>query len=134
MKPVACRIDVACNDSENGNFDGRAAALQVGDILELTSHDMKGPVFRVEADAIVLSGKRFPIIGSKDWFGNWVWNAYWLALPDAIALLTFVHRRGKFSVDMGVDPMFDLWKKQGEWNDADLRQLTQALAEEFCNA
>jgi len=124
------RVDVACNDPDNGDFAGRAAAIQFADALELTAHDMNGPRFRQVGDFITLSRRRFRYDSAKDWYGNWVWNAYWLPIAEAARLLHYVHGLRKFGVDMGTDPLFALWKSDLPWTAAEQDQVRRALIEE----
>lgn len=126
----AVRIDVCCNDADNGLFDGRALAIQLADALELTAADWRGPVFRELPDAIKISRRRFPILASKDWFGNWCWNAYWLDAPVAADFLAYVHGLYAFTPEMGEERLFDRWYRPAPFTDHDreffVRQAVKA--------
>lgn len=118
--PHLVRLDVCCNDPDNGNFDGRAAGIQLQDMtMELMAHDLRGPVFRVHADHIQISRRRFAYERSKDWYGNWVWNAYWLDVDVAVELLAYVHSLGVFGCDQAEERLFAMWKRKRPFDDAD---------------
>jgi len=104
------RLDVCCNDPDDGSFAGRAAGLHLVDILELSACNMLGPVFREVGEGIQISRRRFPILRSKEWYGNWAWNAYWLEAEVAAQLLAYVHGQGTFSVDGAEARLFTRWK------------------------
>lgn len=123
-----CRVDICCNDPDNGAFAGRAAAIQVYDLLELTANDMLGPRFRECCDRVVLSGRHFKITGSKEYFGNWCWNAYWMSVETAVNLLASVHARGKFNPDLGESRIFSMWKRKAGWDASDREFLGRQIA------
>lgn len=130
MSDLTIRVDFACNDPDNGDFAGRAAGITVGSALELAAHDMAGPRFSVEPGRLRISRRRFRFMHSKDWHGNWCWNAYWLDIPNAVYLLNYVHSHCRFSVDMGVEPLFDLWKSEQPWTLTEIYQVRLALVAE----
>ena len=130
MKKIA--IDICCNDPENGNFAYRAAGITVGNgeiAIELMARDMIGPRMRVNPEAIIVSNKRWPIVASKDWLGNWCWNRYWMRHEDAVAFLLWVHEGGKFQCDMAWGDIFDAWKlRNGNLKAVLERELIEATA------
>lgn len=96
----ALRIDICCNDPDNGLFDGRCASIALeSSALDLCAQTVRAPKLRVTADAIFVSGRRYEVLQSKDWLGNWAWNAYWLPLDQALDLLLWTKTR--FSADGG---------------------------------
>lgn len=107
-------IDIACNDPDNGLFAGRAAAIQLpvtGDtLMELAASDMAGPRMREEDGHIVISNRKWPIVASKDWVGNWVWNRYWMELDVAVAFIAWVHSRRRFSVEQAEERLYNAWQ------------------------
>lgn len=106
------RVDFACNDPDNGLFDGRAEMVQIGDLIELTAR-RAAPTFRVLDDGTIsLAGKRWPISRSKDWVGNWCWNGYWLSAADAAAFLIWLHGRGLFHCDQAETRLFNAWRRE----------------------
>lgn len=126
--PHLVRIDVCCNDPDNGLFDARAAAIELQDgLAEITSLDFRGPVFRVHADHIQISRRRFRYSYAKEWFGNWCWNAYWLDVDDAVELLAYAHSLGAFHLEMGEERLFARWRDERSLDDADRDLLGRLL-------
>jgi len=109
------RIDLCCNDPDNGNFAGYVSAIHVGD-LELMSHrwwmSRPGPRLRVEADHFILSGKRWPYLRAKEWYGNWCWDAYWVEPAVCADFLIWLHGRDLFDVETAETRVFNLWKRR----------------------
>lgn len=103
------RVDICCNDPDNGLFDGRAAAIQLAD-LELAASDFRGPSMRLRDNRIVIAGKHWPFERSKDWFGNWCWNAYWMPLVRAVELLIWAHGRGFWDVEQAEARIYNMWR------------------------
>jgi hypothetical protein len=104
------RVEICCNDPDNGSFDGRAMAMQIGD-LELMSRDWRGPKLRETPEGIVIAGKHWPTVRSKEWFGNWCWNAYWLPEGIIADFLIWAHRRDFWQVDQAEERVFNLWQR-----------------------
>lgn len=106
------RIDVACNDPDNGRFAGRAEMIKVGlEFLELTARRDPAPRFVEIPGRFRLSGKTWPVASSRDWFGNWCWNAYWLELPHAVDFVIWLHGRQLFHCDQAEARLFSLWRR-----------------------
>lgn len=130
-----CRIDVACNDPDDGSFAGRAAMIHAYDLLQLESRDMTGPTFRdLDGPFIRVSRRKFRAPGSKEWFGNWCWNAYWLEIPEAVRLLEYVRSLNAFSLDLCEHRCGLRWDRLGPWDDADREFIGRQLAKEALNA
>lgn len=115
--PARCRLDVCCNDPDNGLFSGRAAALNLstwdGELIEIEAADMSGPRFSEKPGAIRICRRDWPILASKDWYGNWCWNAYWLSPDVLVDLLAAVKKSGMFNCSCGASQLFH------NWNDDD---------------
>ena len=69
-------LEVACNDPDNGLFEGRASMMQIGDAEFMPSNRAGGCTFAELPGAIRIAGKTWRTAGSKEWFGNWCWNRY----------------------------------------------------------
>lgn len=122
------RLDFACNDPDNGLFDGQCAGIQLPDLdLELSSNNMRGSSFRVFVGSIKISRRVFPFERSKDWYGNWCWNAYWFELEVAVDLLTYVHSTGAFSADQGEERLFHIWNMRLGFDRCDREFLSHRL-------
>lgn len=114
MKARTIRIDIACNDPDNGIFASRANGIQIadadGDLIELEPYDWeRGPRFIVTNNTFRLSGKNWPYLQSKEWYGNWCWNAYWLNTDTAIRFLHWLHSRELFQCTHGRTDFHTLW-------------------------
>lgn len=122
------RVDVCCNDPDNGLFAHRAAAIQLADqLLELAASDFRGPTFREIGDHIKLSRRRFPVLASKEWYGNWCWNAYWMDVAEAVDLLTYAHAIGAFDVEQGEERLFSLWRQREALTEDDREFLARQM-------
>lgn len=110
-------LHVCCNDPDNGLFYGRADQLMIGSI-ELEALRDPVPKF-VELDgAIRLAGKVWPVMSSKDWVGNWCWNAYTLGNAgdpktekhELARFLIWLRRRRLFGCVCGPPAFFNWWE------------------------
>jgi hypothetical protein len=118
MMPDLIRIDMACNNPDNGNFVGRVCQIQLPNgALELTAKawnitSFTGcPKLDESSSKVVLSGKAWPIVRSKEWFGNWCWNAYWFESREALNFLVWLHGRSLFRCEGGWSDLCDVWAK-----------------------
>jgi hypothetical protein len=95
-------VEVACND-EGGRFAGIAEGLCFAARGERLSLDLSGgaaPRFKELPDgAIYIYRRRCIIHASREYFGNWCWNAYVVDLPIAAWMLHHSIKTGKFSMD-----------------------------------
>ena len=113
------RIDMACNDPDNGVFAGQVCAISLAhDLLELeatawTITSFRGcPTLKETSGGIRLSGKPWPVVRSKEWIGNWCWNAYWMDEEIAADFAVWLHRRGMFRPDNGEARLFEMWESR----------------------
>ena len=115
--PVA--IDLACNDPDSGLFAGRIQGVQIyyrcGDpLVELEPRTTRAPLLtRLGEGRLRISGKSWPIVGSKEWFGNWCWNRYWFDRGVAADLLIWMQARDLFVCSTGELRIFNAWKWRG---------------------
>ena len=124
--PCLVRMDVCCNDPDNGLFDHRAAMIHLPDqLLELGASDFRGPAFREHPDHIQISRRKFACGRSKEWFGNWCWNAYWLDIDEAVEMLVYVHKTGAFNCDQGEERLFNRWRWEEPFTDSDREFLAR---------
>jgi hypothetical protein len=62
---------------------------------------VRRPRFRELPDgAIYVYRRRLQVYESREWFGNWCWNAYVITLPMAAWWLTHAVSKGRFGLDM----------------------------------
>ena len=114
---MMARIDLCCNDPDNGDFAGFVSAVQVGD-LELMSNQWwrasrPGPRLRVEGQRFILAGKSWPFAESKSWYGNWCWDAFWVEPSVCADFLIWLHGSRLMQVEAGEMRVFNLWKGEG---------------------
>lgn len=97
------RFEVACND-DHGHFAGIVEAMSFnanGERIGLELCSGSAPRFKELPDgAIYIYRRRCQVYESKEWFGNWCWNAYVIPLPLAAWILRHSVLTGKFSMDM----------------------------------
>lgn len=112
------RIDFCCNDPDNGLFAHAVCQIHLPDqLLELTAKQwgilsFRGcPRFAEVKGGIRLSGKTWPIVASKEWYGNWCWNSYWMRDHVARQFLVWLHGRRLFNCECGETRLFNLWKR-----------------------
>jgi hypothetical protein len=122
------RFDFACNDPDNGLATGRVAQIEISpDILTLDAKQWTGfsfarcPKVRDEGSSIILAGKRWPISRSKEWIGNWCWNAYWMEPVTARSFLIWLRARDLFHATEGEASLFYAW------NNPDPRAFLAAI-------
>ena len=110
MKDIVA-IDFACNDPDNGLFNGRAGSAMYGDV-EIEAPVWEGYRFTelsMESDfAIRLHRMTFKVDGKREWVGNWCWNRYFLLRSDMKRLL-FCMRRNGWRVTCGPSHFFYWW-------------------------
>ena len=106
------RLDVACNDPDNGLFSGTAQMMQIEtwdkETVELECF-CRPPRFTEGDGWIRIHRLKWPIVRSKEWMGNWCWNAYWLQPFTLIGLLHAAHKAGFFRCVSGPSHLFDNW-------------------------
>ncbi len=92
MKAVVA-IDFACNDPDNGQFNGRvgSACYNYRD-AEIEAPNYSGYAFAEVDGGIRIHGRVFPVTATAHWVGNWCWNRYYLRRDDAKALLRHLRK------------------------------------------
>lgn len=110
MKQIAA-IDFACNDPDNGLFNGRAGSAMYGDV-EIEAPVWEGYRFGETGTtpnlAIRLHRLSFPVQDKRDWVGNWCWNRYFLCRADMKRLLLCMRRNG-WRVSCGPSHFYHWW-------------------------
>ena len=105
------RIDIACNDPDNGLFDGVARALHIGPV-EFSSRAWAWAPRLTEGDGwIRIGGKKLRCKGSTYGVGNWCWNAYFCERDDVEALLNWSKFRTWFDMEAGTVSLYAKWEK-----------------------
>lgn len=89
-------VHFACNDHRNGHFAGEAegCSLDIGGMpLELEGWARRFTVDEARL-RFCIHGAWFPFMSSREWVGNWCWNAYRMKRPQAIRLMTHLRWHG----------------------------------------
>ena len=105
-------IHFACNDPDNGGFAGRTMMASYGDV-EIEAPRWEGFRFTELSGAIRIHRRVFGIEGSKDWVGNWCWNAYRLNRAEMKRLL-FTLRANGWRCTCGPSRFFDWWNRDAQ--------------------
>ena len=128
-------LHVCCNDPDNGLFTGRAVALSIGS-AEFEADDWEDGVRFVELPdgRIRLAGKVWTTHWSKDWVGNWCWNAYGLGYGRRtprcrlVDFLKWLRGRGLFRMTCGPERLSRWFEEDRFLTDADLHhEICEAL-------
>lgn len=107
------RLDVCCNDPDNGLFAHCAEGLQVttwdGEDIEFECSTFRSPRFTEGDGRIRIARRWWPYLRSEDWYGNWCWNAYWLEPAVVVALLAAVKKARLFHCCQGPSGLYENW-------------------------
>ncbi len=108
-------IDIACNDPDNGLFADRAGMIQIDDIELKSDNWVDGYRFTEFDDAIRLHRRKFKIVGSKDWVGNWCWNRYWMERIEAKRFIAMLRDSGRWRCTQGPCRWYDWFNREGRF-------------------
>ena len=104
-------LDVCCNDPDNGNFAGVAMQLMIGcaefEAIAWDGLGLKCPKFQLTEQGFKMSGKHFKTLGSKDWYGNWCWNRYWMEGEELVDFVLWMWRRVNFNCSTATEEFCD---------------------------
>ena len=118
---------IACNDSDNGDFEYRANAIALGfpeATLDLGLVWARAPFFNAWRDRIKIGRKTYAIKDLQSWVGNWCWNAYYLEPVHASRLVYDLMRDKRFACEGGYVDACEAWdakdlpKFMRIWSDA----------------
>ena len=119
-------LDVACNDPSNGLMLGYASELSIGD----TEFECLGQCkFHEGRDFIKIRGKKFPLLKSKDWVGNWCWNRYLLgsmSVSNEDAMVDFVSwlkLRGAFACTSAPSFFMDWFEGKNQHSEDQIKTI-----------
>lgn len=115
------RIDIACNDPDNGSFAGKTNMIQYrfdGDYIELEADNWGGYAFTDSGSWIRLHRRKFEVIGSKEWFGNWCWNAYGFKRSVGVRLIMMLRASGRWRCTHGPSRWYDWFNAPHETESA----------------
>lgn len=116
-------LHVACNDPDNGLFQGYADQLAICGNPSVDYCEFEpirsSPRFAELEEGIRLSGKVWPIQCAADWVGNWCWNSYqigdgartprwWMA-----DFVVWLRAKRNFTMTMGHSDLFEWFNNPG---------------------
>lgn len=108
----AVRLDVCCNNPDNGLFAHAAEAFQVttldGDEVEFESV-RRAPRFAEVPGGIRMLRHVYLTSRQVEWYGNWCWNAYWLHPQILASLLYHAKRSGLFCCASAPCELYENW-------------------------
>lgn len=115
---------IACNDPENGSFDGILRGIQLGnsEILDLEccivdeedGFELDGLDIEVTSDNNYLKVKSettytVPLLGRKSWVGNWCWDCVLVDLSELTKFLNWLMQTNTFWCVAGVETLYSAW-------------------------
>lgn len=103
-------FDIACNDPDNGLFAGRTNMIQYrwgNEYIELESRNWEGFTFSEGDGWIRLHRRKFAVVETKGWVGNWCWDAYRMRRGEAKRFLGMLKSSGNWSCTQGPSRWFD---------------------------
>lgn len=122
-------VEMCCNDPKNGLFTNRVAGIDVGSNMTFEAKGREPALRHIsragKTERIAIAGKQFPILGWKEWTGNWCWNRYWLCGNSVLVLLNWPRLRKTFDLTEGEDRLRNWWESGRTWTDDDLRLISK---------
>ena len=110
-------LHVACNDSNNGLFDGKVRGLSVSQAIDSGEIPILLECHWQEPRCSFTKTGKFRMLGKSEHastvisgVGNWCWNAYEFHALDIVEWLRLAKRSGKFSLDTGNSELCDWWE------------------------
>jgi len=109
------RLDVACNNPDNGLFAYAAEMLHVytwdKEDIEFVAV-RRAPRFTEVKNGIRIFRRVWPVLSFVEWYGNWCWNSYQLESSVLISLLDAAKRSGFFHCEAGPSGLFENWNNE----------------------
>lgn len=114
-------LHICCNDGRNGQFDGKAASVEINGLVE-GEGDVGmsfGPVFEDCPKLSFSFGEKFirlcrvkmPFIGYNPHVGSWCWDAWKVRTEDAEKLLASSIFRKNYTPDSGSTILWEAWER-----------------------
>lgn len=122
---VSIDVMLCCNNPDNGIFDGKLRALEIGPNMSFYAIQWEGRRIALLDNAIRISGKRFPVNGFREWVGNWCWDCVTMRGSTVLELLNWPRFRKFFEVDEAETRLFNWFKAGRTWTDDDLRLISK---------
>lgn len=140
FEQVPVEVLLCCNNPDNGVFTGRLCAIEVGPNLRFETaglwSERLGPCLRylwreerphrgAGTQRIAISGRYFPIINYRCWFGNWCWDAVAMRGATVLALLNWMKRKPWFALHEAEERLWNHYESDRPFEDHDLRLITK---------
>ena len=106
-------INVAHNRHQNGSFEGKLYAVQIGEVLGISSPLNPEPCdYIYEEDKIYyeIGGVWITVYRKIEWYGNWCWDRIAIDIYDVTGLLQFLKQQMTWDVDMGDEIITSLFE------------------------
>lgn len=123
---MAYRIELCCNDPDNGNPVGAACAIRFsgsgadvgancvntlwggGDIkIGLVPVENSCPGNNYASHKLQIGRVKIFCFEYRGWFGNWCWDAAWIAGVDALAIANYLERLKYWHCEEGPDKFYE---------------------------
>ena len=91
-------VSIACNNPDNGLFDGWATCINVGEITLEHSGYAGSKFTELEENEFRLSRRKFKFEARREWVGNWCWNGYLMRDHEVQRLLNYLRGTRKWQV------------------------------------
>lgn len=111
-------LNFCCNDHRNGIFAGRVDHISYEfcegwDLLELYSVHEHGSLMAYPSDGVIkIARRKFRIVGHKEWYGNWCWNAAAMRRREAHRLLRYLFDLGTWRCESGPTRLFRWFNRE----------------------
>jgi len=103
---------VACNNPDNGEFDGRASAIVYNGEAEIEADSLEGYAFAEVKGGIRLHRKIFRTVGFKIWSGNWCWNSYLMERAEAKRFITTLRSSPRWRCTSGPSRWYEWFNRE----------------------
>lgn len=129
--PSSLRIDVACNDPDNGLFAHKAVMFAIHEpVFSLSTRRGEALRFVEKSGHVRICRRDWPVRRSREWVGNWCWNSYWFPWSIGIGLLAAIHKTDKYGCDEAASSLYDLWEAGAFDRDTFAACLARELRED----
>ena len=135
------RIEVVCNDGNNGMFLGKVTSIHFFDCILTTSiWDDDGEVgTKIEFGKNQMSifknvkSKRnitIPVFKQETFVGSWIADSVWISRQSLADILNFLNRHSKeeWNMEEGISEIFDKWKNNKKFSQSDFIEVKVPLA------
>lgn len=132
---IQVTVMLCCNDPRNGLFTGHLSAIEVGPNMKFQTpgiwDEHSGPRLRylwepgrfTDNARIAISGRYFPVVHHRSWFGNWCWDAVNMRGSTVLTLLNWMRGKPWFDLEEAETRLWNQWEAAHPFEDHDLRLI-----------